>query len=929
MRKFNLFFLIDGGDNWGGAESNLLSVARCIDKERYNVEIGCLVDGRVARRFRYSGLPVTVIDMKNKWDIMAIARLIGLLKGKEIDVIHTSLYPSNTFGRIAAILARTPITVVWEQAMAQFFKTPRNVWVDRILNKFTDAIIVPSQAVRQSIVEVEKIGETKIHVVYNCVEPSALHPASNDLNKKLELGLRPEDRVLPYIANLGSHKGHKYFLPAIKEVVRRLPEVKFLFVGEGPLRKEIEKDIERLGLKKNVYLFGFRRDVDELLSIAEFYVHPTLTEALGVALLEAMTMGKAVVASKVDGIPEVVIEGETGLLVPPRDPEALSNAIVELLERPSRAKEMGQKGRERALNLFGAKRAARELEEIYEPFILAKILLNEESPDEEAQRLRSNQIKEFFAQSTGRREKEWFASDPILTYEDKARQRAIFELVKPESGEKILEVGCGDGSDTGLFSSKGVRCISVDYDHRVVSVAKERLTQCNGSVALAVADGIKLPFKDCSFDKVSCSEVLEHIPEYKKALKEIHRVLKPGGKVVITVPNRRSLKGIKKGYNSIVNKVLNRCDLHPYDEWKTRNELKATLQDSGLMVKEELGVDFVPRCFKSHLLNKILIAAFGALEAKVRRSLPGWGNTLAVTAVKESADKVTIIQEVIEPRVSVIIPTLDGSCSGNVARLLEDIRRQTFKDLEVILVKGVRPNGKARNKGVTKAQGDYLVLIDDDTILGHERVIENLIGPLAKEGEIGMTGASPSYVKGQSWCARTFAKIRSRGEFPVVKEMLDSDYAQHACCALRKEVYIKVGWESDDLITGTDDDLRHRLHLAGYRVVIVPDTWVYRLIESNLSAIARKSFKMGLGSAYARKVHPEIFAFPRLKGIGYQIKTARGTLLYEFVSATIQIPMYLLTLKPLHSLVRVLWTAGFLWGWLTIPYRKVEETWPF
>lgn len=273
------------------------------------------------------------------------------------------------------------------------------------------------------------------------------------------------------------------------------------------------------------------------------------------------------------------------------------------------------------------------------------------------------------------------------------------------------------------------------------------------------------------------------------------------------------------------------------------------------------------------------------------------------------------------PKVSVIIPTLDGSCSGNVEKLLEDVKKQTFKDLEVILVKGVRPNGRARNEGVKKARGDYLVFMDDDTILGHERVIENLIAPLEKERRIGMTGASPMYPKDLPWLPKAFAQIKGR-EFPVVKEIVDTDYAQHACCALRTEVYKDVGWESDDLITGTDNDLRQRLHRAGYRVVIVPETWVYRLVEAGFLAIMRKFFKMGLGSAYAMKVHPEIFGYPRIELLNYQLKTALGALLYETVKVPIKILLYLFSLRLLRMMGVILWTAGFLYGWVKFSSRS-------
>ncbi len=637
MRKVNLFYLIDGGNGWGGAESNLLSVAKHVNRERYNVEIGCLVEGQVADTFKGNGLPVTIIGMKNKWDVSAIVHLVQLLKEKKVDVLHTCLYASNTYGRIAAILARTPVSLAWEHGLAQFLKLPRHIWVDRVLNKFTDAITAPSLAVRKSIVEVEKIGETKIQVVYNGVEIRPLDPYFDSTAKKTELGLRPEDRVLPYIANLGPAKGHKYFLPSIREVVKAFPDVKFLFVGEGPFRGEIEKDVERLGIKENVLLCGFRKDIPEILSIAEFYVHPTTREALGIAVLEAMAMGRAVVASNTGGIPEVVVEGETGLLVEPKDHEAMSRAIIELLQSPSRAREMGQRGRERVLTHFSAEKSARELEKIYEQFTLVKIFLKEGFQDAETQKLLSRWVKEVYAHNAEMRERT-LTTNPLWPHEDKVRQKAIVELLKPTCGERILEVGCGSGRDIILFSQKGVRYVGLDYDHRTVTVAKERSAQNNGVVGLAVADGTKLPFKDCSFDKVSCSEVIEHIPEYTKALKEIGRVLKPSGKTVFTTPNRHGPNGIVRKYHSFINWVFNRTttllDLDPYDEWKTRGELKAALRESGLEVQEEMGVNFTPDFLKSSPLCSMIISIVEPIEDRLKWKLPGLGNTLAMAAVK-------------------------------------------------------------------------------------------------------------------------------------------------------------------------------------------------------------------------------------------------------------------------------------------------------
>lgn len=274
------------------------------------------------------------------------------------------------------------------------------------------------------------------------------------------------------------------------------------------------------------------------------------------------------------------------------------------------------------------------------------------------------------------------------------------------------------------------------------------------------------------------------------------------------------------------------------------------------------------------------------------------------------------------PKVSVIIPTLKGG--PGISRLLKEIERQTFKGLETLVIEGVRPNGRARNEGVKKARGKYLVFIDDDVSLGHDRVIENIISPLEQDGSIGMTGASVLLPEDANRLQRAFLSLRS-GKFPVVTDIVDSDSAQHSCCALPKEAYKEVGWESDDLITGTDNDLRLRLHGAGYRVVVVPDTWVYHGVESTVTSIARKLFTNGMGSAYATKVHPEIFGYPVITIVNYQIKTAEGALFYTILSSIVKVPLFLCSLRIFQLFAQLVFTTGYIYGWFKFHKVRAQE----
>ncbi len=210
------------------------------------------------------------------------------------------------------------------------------------------------------------------------------------------------------------------------------------------------------------------------------------------------------------------------------------------------------------------------------------------------------------------------------------------------------------------------------------------------------------------------------------------------------------------------------------------------------------------------------------------------------------------------PQISVVIPSLDGVRGGNVSRLLQQLEEQTVQDFEVIVSIGYKPNGHARNQGVRAASGEYLVCIDDDVTLGHERVLEQLLCPFKSLPEIGMTGPSQLLPPDSSPFQRRAAKETTRAECPVVQEITDSDFVSHMCLCIPTALYKDIGWESDTLVRGTDPDLRRRLREAGYRVVVVPDCWAYHPMPDTWGQLLRMSWRNGAGSAWVQKHHPEI-----------------------------------------------------------------------
>jgi glycosyltransferase involved in cell wall biosynthesis len=271
------------------------------------------------------------------------------------------------------------------------------------------------------------------------------------------------------------------------------------------------------------------------------------------------------------------------------------------------------------------------------------------------------------------------------------------------------------------------------------------------------------------------------------------------------------------------------------------------------------------------------------------------------------------------PLVSVIIPSLDGFRNGNVPKLLEDIKTQTVKDLEVIIVKGVAPNGRARNEGVKVAQGKYIVSIDDDVSLGNDRVIENLISPFlvetretGDEGRIGLTGASQLIPEDSSYFQKRAIKQIPRTYFPIVNEITETDMVSHMCLAIPAQLYKDIGWENDVIHSGTDPDLRFRVRQAGYKIVVVPNTWAYHPLPKTLYELLKMSYNKGEDSAWVRKNYPQL-VYELSDGFKSDFKPKRS-FSYRITRGGWNIVESVITFKLINFASKMSYTLGYLVG---------------
>ncbi|MDI6791425.1 MAG: glycosyltransferase [bacterium] len=374
MKKTTILQLI-GTLDFGGAQSLLLSQLKNIDRNKYRIKVATILrPGALAPSFERLGFPVINLGMHGKLDPRIFTRLYHLIKSEQVDIIHTHTFPADFFGRMVGWAMRYPIIVTTVHNIGKL-RAGYSLRIDRALSGANDLIIACSEKVKEVLIS-QGIREDKIQVICNGVDVEEINsrcPASITgrtpvlLSKASITGGTPVPlSVVGVVGSLLPIKGHSYFIQAAKEVSRELPGVRFVIVGDGLLRGELEALTEKLGLSPRVNFTGFREDVLNLMAGFDLLVLPSLAEGFGIVLAEAMALSKPVVASRVGGIEEIVVDGETGILVPPAQPGELSRAIIQALRDGKKASEMGRKGYQRVKARFDIKTKVRELEGAYE-----------------------------------------------------------------------------------------------------------------------------------------------------------------------------------------------------------------------------------------------------------------------------------------------------------------------------------------------------------------------------------------------------------------------------------------------------------------------------------------------------------------------------------------------------------------------------------
>lgn len=359
----------------GGAERVFTTLLDHLDRSRFEPWVACSGTGPMLPEYvrRAAGVrSFNLVRISDPHTVLVLARWMRVLR---CDVVHTHLWTADMLGGLAAALARVPVRVA--TVHTEYFRAIDEVGMrrarkailsrlHRVVYHLFDVVVAVSHSVAGDLAQRPGVAvpSRRIRVIHNGVD--AVDGRAPGTTRET-LGLPPGTPVVLVPANFLPVKGHRWLVNAVPGVLERAPGTVFLLAGTGPTVASVRARVAAAGLDARVRVLGSRRDMPDLMRLADLVVLPSVAaEGVPIACLEAMSASRAVVATAVGGLPEVVEHGRTGLLVPPRDPGSLTEAITALLLDPVRAQAMGEAGRTLATSRFTARRMAAELTTVYD-----------------------------------------------------------------------------------------------------------------------------------------------------------------------------------------------------------------------------------------------------------------------------------------------------------------------------------------------------------------------------------------------------------------------------------------------------------------------------------------------------------------------------------------------------------------------------------
>jgi glycosyltransferase involved in cell wall biosynthesis len=362
----------------GGSERNISQLLGGINKDKFKLYVVCFASGRFAENMKDMDLSIINLNGAGIYTISGFKNFVflrRLVREKKISLIVTYHEASDFYGLALSIICGIP--VVSSRRDMSFKTKPHHRLAYRLGGRYFDSVITVSNAVKQEVVKRGWFPEERICTIYNAINTADYGNAHDGIALKRRLGIHPESPVVGMVANIRDVKGYPYFLQAASIIHRYNQNAQFLMIGYDIPKSSftiagLKRHGEEIGISQNLHFLGGREDVSDLISIFDVAVLASLSEGFSNVILEYMASARPVVATEVGGNPEIVVHGETGLLVPPGDSKALASAILSVLEDKEVALRFGMAGRKRVEERFSLNIMLRNYENHFEQVINAR-----------------------------------------------------------------------------------------------------------------------------------------------------------------------------------------------------------------------------------------------------------------------------------------------------------------------------------------------------------------------------------------------------------------------------------------------------------------------------------------------------------------------------------------------------------------------------
>ncbi|MBW6499462.1 MAG: glycosyltransferase family 4 protein [Bacteroidales bacterium] len=368
-----ILYVIDGLE-FGGGERVFAQIINGLPEDRFETFLATATNAAIQRSITARNCSFFPIDFSNRCNALNLLKLAGIIKNQQVDIVHGQGARAEFYARLAARISgrkkyvssvAMPVEGYDVGAFRGFFYRV----LDRFSERFVDCFLVVSSALERDMIQTHGVAAKKVVKIYNGIETDHYNPDAQEEGRRgirREFSVNEREILIGSLGRMVWQKGFEYFVRGIPAILQEIPEAKFMLVGEGPLRRDMENLSVSLNIRDQLVFTGYRSDIRDMLSAMDVVVIPSVLEGFPMITLEVMAMEKPIVATAIDGIAEQIENGKEGLLVAPQNPQEIVQAVKRLLNDPDYARLLGANARTKVIREFSVQKMITQTIDVYE-----------------------------------------------------------------------------------------------------------------------------------------------------------------------------------------------------------------------------------------------------------------------------------------------------------------------------------------------------------------------------------------------------------------------------------------------------------------------------------------------------------------------------------------------------------------------------------